>query len=289
MDDNIIDIKIDQKALSIKHEKRVADFMLSNFKHFKKLSSEEINKVNMFVIKFNKNNKNNKNDKITVDQCISIRSAYVKEHVIRNINKIISQIDKIKKEFKKKNIIELSEKYNHPPVSLLKLIVSHHLMRKKKRKRRGTPNKKQMRNILKSHEQFKLAEENDIFTSTDQKECQDNAELFERELEDYLKSHSIKFKTQEELVKEQIEKYGKPINTPDFLILSNLRINGKKINWIDAKNFYGANTFLVKKSKKQFKRYTNEWDYGAAIYRHGFSDKLNFKKTTLIDYSKILI
>ena len=44
-----------------------------------------------------------------------------------------------------------------------------------------------------------------------------------------------------------MKKYNKAINTPDFLILSNLEINGIKINWIDAKNFYGAYTYLIRK------------------------------------------
>ena len=62
-----------------------------------------------------------------------------------------------------------------------------------------------------------------------------------------METNKVRFKTQEDLTKEQMEKYGRPINTPDFLILSDFYINNKKINWIDAKNFYGANTFLIKK------------------------------------------
>lgn len=279
-----INIKIDQKALPIKYERKIANFMVTNFRHFRKLDQKEINKLESFVYKFNKGYKEYQ---VSTEKCLSIRSAYVKEHVIRNINKIISKIDVIKEEFKSKDIIELSIKYQHPPVSLLKLIISNHLMRKKKRKREGLPNKKQLKNILKSHEQFKLAEENDIFASTDQKECQENAERFERELEKYLKDKNVKFKTQEDLTKEQIEEHGKAINTPDFLILSKLKVNGREINWIDAKNFYGANTFLVRKSRKQFKRYTNEWGHGAAIYRYGFGSKLHFKKTMLINYESL--
>ena len=281
---DVINIKIYQKALPIKYERKIANFMLATFIHFRKLDDKEITKLNSFVKKFNKSHKE---FQVTPEKCISIRSAYVKEYVIRNMNKIISQMEIIKEEFKSKDILELSVKYQHPPVSLLKLIISNHLMRKKKRKRKGIPNKKEMKNILKSHKQFKLAEANDIFTSTDQKECLEYAELFERELEVYLKNKNIKFKTQEDLVKEQIEIYGKPVNTPDFLILLKLKINGQEINWIDAKNYNGANTFLVKKSKKQFKRYTDEWGYGAAVYRRGFGSKLHFDKTMLIDYEAL--
>jgi len=44
-----------------------------------------------------------------------------------------------------------------------------------------------------------------------------------------LDKNNIKYKTQEELVAEQIKNHGVPINTPDFLIKSDLYINGRKI------------------------------------------------------------
>ena len=87
---------------------------------------------------------------------------------------------------------------------------------------------------------------------------------------------------------EQIEKYGKPINTPDFLILSDFYINNKKINWIDAKNFYGANTFLIrKKIKKQVRKYINEYGYGSIFFSLNFSSKLNFDNVLLINFNSI--
>lgn len=259
-------ITIDNKPFSFRDEKQIAKFMMNNFRHFNKLNNKEMDKVKKLAKKY----------KISVDQCLSIRSAYVKEHIIRNIDRIVSNINQIKHKFKKCTILELSKKYRHPPVSLLKLIIATKV-----------DNRKELKEKLKSHSQFKIAEENDIFTSTDQKEIQEKSELFERKLEKYLKSKNIKFKTQEQLVKEQIEKYGQPINTPDFLILSELKINGKEIKWIDAKNFYGANTFLIRKSKKQFKKYIDKWGYGAVVFSYGYGEKLSFKDTMLIDYSSL--
>ena len=89
------------------------------------------------------------------------------------------------------------------------------------------------------------------------------------------------------LTEEQIKLYGKPINTPDFLILSDLFINDKKINWIDAKNFYGANTFLInKKIKKQVSKYINQYGFGCIMFSLNFSEKLKFNDVLLINFPK---
>ena len=100
--------------------------------------------------------------------------------------------------------------------------------------------------------------------------------------------NKVSFKTQDQLVKEQTEQYGRPIITPDFLILSDLEINGQKIKWIDAKNFYGANTILIRKSiNKQSYKYIKEYGTGTIIFSLGFSDALKFDNTLLLDYQSI--
>ena len=79
---------------------------------------------------------------------------------------------------------------------------------------------------------------------------------FENKIKFVLDKLSIRYKTQLELSDEQIRLEGISYNTPDFLILDELYINGNKINWIDAKNFYGSNTkFMIKKIKSQTKKY----------------------------------
>ena len=92
---------------------------------------------------------------------------------------------------------------------------------------------------------------------------------------DLSKKYKIKFKTEKILIKEQTEKYGRPILTPDFLILNELFINNKKINWIDAKNYFGANTILIKKTiNNQINKYNKEFGPGAIIFNLGYSSEL---------------
>ena len=110
-------------------------------------------------------------------------------------------------------------------------------------------------------------------------------ENFELEIRKFLIKNKIKFKTQNELTKEQIKKYGKAVNTPDFLILSDFYINDKKINWIDAKNFYGANTFLIKKNiQKQVPKYIDEYGFGSIMFSLNFSEKLHFDNVLLTSF-----
>ena len=130
---------------------------------------------------------------------------------------------------------------------------------------------------------------NDIFNKIDQSESVKNSENFELEIGKFLTKNGVVFKTQDMLVKEQTKLYGYPICTPDFLIISNLIINNKVIKWIDAKNFYGANTILIKKSiKKQIKKYINNYGYGCIIFSMNYSEKLEFENVILIDYSELL-
>ena len=112
---------------------------------------------------------------------------------------------------------------------------------------------------------------------------------FEKQIEHFLNKNSIKYITQEELVKEQIKKYGQPINTPDFLIKSDLYIGNYKINWIDAKNFYGSTVPFVKnKIKKQTLKYLNEWGSGSIIFSLGFNQNLKFTNILFLGFQDLL-
>ena len=71
-----------------------------------------------------------------------------------------------------------------------------------------------------------------------------------KKFENFLIKSKIKYKTQDDLAREQKEKYGHAISTPDFYIIDDLYINNVKIKWIDAKNFFGSYTKFNKKNKR---------------------------------------
>ena len=63
-----------------------------------------------------------------------------------------------------------------------------------------------------------------------------------------------------------------------------LKINNIDINWIDAKNFYGANTNHIKKSvEKQTEKYINSYGTGAIIFKNGFNEELEKISDKLVD------
>ena len=89
-------------------------------------------------------------------------------------------------------------------------------------------------------EEFAKAEEADKVSSVNQSDTQTAAEVFEDILCAHFDSLDIRFRRQEDLLREQKESEGRAVVTPDLLLLDDVRINGVPCAWIDAKHFYGA-------------------------------------------------
>jgi hypothetical protein len=204
--------------------------------------------------------------------------------IIKDSNKLKSLINKINKLYKKGIKLNwISKKYDLSPILILKNILSS---RYSKEKIKDFFYGKHLDKLSEFDlEQLNFAKENDIFNKVDQTEQINNSKNFELEIQNFLVKNKIKFKTQNELTKEQIKKYGKAVNTPDFLILSDFYINDKKINWIDAKNFYGADTFLIKNNiQKQISKYIDEYGFGSIMFSLNFSEKLHFDNVLLTSF-----
>lgn len=212
---------------------------------------------------------------------LSIRANLIRSIMIINQPKIISKKSTILHYYNNgMNILELSKKYNGSPLNLLRIIFKL----KYKKKIISLIKKNDTTNDF-DNEQLKLAIDNDVYALINQNEILKKSFDFELKIQNILDFKNIKYKTQEQLAEEQIELFNTPINTPDFLILNNLIINGKEIKWIDAKNFYGVNSqFMKQKIKHQTKKYLKKWGPGAIIFNLGFGSKLNFNDILLIDY-----
>jgi len=220
----------------------------------------------------------------------SIKSAYVKKNIIKysfnlkkNEKKIFSFYNENEKLFnKKKNYKNLfkyiSEKYILSPLNVMRFII------KKKYSLKITKvTDKQISKFDKKMIDYSL--DNDDYALIDNKREMEISLEFEKRVEDILKKHNVKYKTQEQLVKEQIKKFGKPINTPDFLIISDFYINNKKVNWIDAKKFYGSCVnFVTDKIKNQTKKYLDEYGSGCIVFEYGLNELLNYDNIILFDY-----
>jgi hypothetical protein len=107
-----------------------------------------------------------------------------------------------------------------------------------------------------------------LFNSEKIQSSAENANNFEKIIEEILKKKGIKYRTQEMLAKQQKEKYGRAVSTPDF------ELDHPVYKWIDAKNFYGTDNikFFWKKIREQIKKYPGE---GILVFSLGHRIGLN--------------
>lgn len=212
---------------------------------------------------------------------LSMRSTYMKEHMMYSHKQIISKQKNILYDYDSgMNIKNLVIKYDGSPLNLLRLIFSHKYTKKLKTIIYD-------KTILNSRDKKELmwALQNDIYALVNQDEILSKSIEFENKIKNILDNQEIKYLTQNDLAQEQLTKYNNISNTPDFLILDELYINGNKINWIDAKNFYGPNTKIhIQKIKSQTHKYINTWGSGAIIYNLSFNSELHIPNIIMIDY-----
>jgi hypothetical protein len=200
----------------------------------------------------------------------SIKSLYTKNYIIKNTSKIYSLIDNILIDYNNNvDILTISSLYKISPLHLLRLV----FFKKYNIKISFPPNQKLNNfDIIQLFKAIKY----DYYAPLNDNHVLKLSMQFEYKIEKILIKNNIKYKTQETLTKEQIKEYGRPINTPDFLIMSKVYINNIKINWIDAKNFYGANiNFIKKKIIEQQTRYYNFYGSGCIIFNLGFNELLS--------------
>jgi hypothetical protein len=212
---------------------------------------------------------------------LSIRGNEMRNHMMITHNRLLRSEKNIINDYKNGiDIIDLVKKYDGSPLNLLRIIFQ------KKYNNKLTKLIKENNKLDSSDSiQLKKAIQNDTYALINQDNILNKSLEFEKKIENILIINKIKFKTQEQLSNEQKKESGIATNTPDFLILNNLYINKNKINWIDAKNFYGSNlSFLIKKMIKQTKKYIKEWGPGAIIFNLSFNSKLKIEKILFIDY-----
>ena len=254
---------------------------LRPYKSYAKMSDEEIDKI------FNSIGKKFLLKKIPIPQyfckeiILSIRSNLMREHMIINNKKLLSNKSNIISDYDNGlDVLELSTKYDGSPLNLLRII----FMKKYKKKLTQLITNNKIINQMDS-DQLQIAVDNDLYALINQDKVLKKSNEFEFKIQKILDKLGIRYKTQEQLAQEQIKKSNIATNTPDFLILDDLYINGQKINWIDAKNFYGLNIQYIKKRiKKQTNKYINTWGNGAIIFNLGFSSKLIINGIVFFDY-----
>ena len=224
---------------------------------------------------------------MSLDQALSLRSAVLQEKSVHGFHKLQGRSIQMKKLYDGgEDVVVLSRQHDFPPMNLFRAIL----------KARGwskTRIKEALRNPEKGlderdREQFKAAELADRVSNVDQSETQERAETFEDVLCNFFDSKDVSYRRHEEMVSEQMAEHGRPVRTPDLLLLDDVRIDGEPVSWVDAKHYYGADvSFQRKKTMKQMARYVEEWGQGAIVFRHGFCANLHIPGTILLDASPL--
>jgi len=223
---------------------------------------------------------------ISKDQALSLRSALLQQKTVYGHQAMRSRGRQIHRDYiQGMSVVELSQKYDFPPMNIFRQILSEKGWSKSKIKEYvRAPSRFSER----ERKEFEAAEEADNVSNVDQSETHLRADVFENILADWFEEQGVRLRRQPELVKEQSVEIGRPKVTPDILFLDHVEINGQPVAWIDAKHFYGADVgFQRKKMLKQMMRYIDEWGSGAIVFRHGFSENLYMAGVTMLDASPL--
>ncbi len=224
---------------------------------------------------------------ISLEQALSLRAALNQEKSVYSHSKLMRRSNELSRRYDGgESVISLSKRFDAPPVNTFRAILTGRGWTKTRIK--DTLNKNPSKLNKRDREQFELAESVDRVSSVNQTETQTAAEVFEEILCDHFESLGVRFRRQEDLLKEQTRQEGRAIITPDLLLLDDVRINGVPCAWIDAKHFFGADLkFPKKKTQKQVDRYVAEYGQGALVYRHGFCDGLRIRGAVKLDSSPL--
>lgn len=264
---------------------------LTPYKSYSKMTDKEIEKIyNKVINKFKSKSLTSSTstrsspglpEYFCPEIILSIRANLMRSHMIINHKKVVSYGPNIIKDYNNgMGVLELSTKYDGSPLNILRLVFDFKYKKKLTQLIKGNK-------ILSSRDttQLDIAISNDLYALINQDKILKKSTEFELKIQEILDKLGVHYKTQEQLAQEQLEESDKVTNTPDFLILDDLWINEQKINWIDAKNFYGLNTQYVKKRiKHQTKKYLDAWGSGSIIFSLGFSSKLKIPGILFIDY-----
>ena len=223
---------------------------------------------------------------ITVEQALSLRGALNQEKSVHSHGRLMRNANQLRRRYDKgEGVLTLSQRFDAPPVNTFRAILSGRGW-SKNRIKETLKNPKRLNE--RDREEFSKAEEADKVSSVNQADTHTAAEVFEDILCAHFDFLDIRFRRQEDLLREQKQSEGRAVLTPDLLLLDDVRINGVPCAWIDAKHFYGADLrFPRKKTQKQVDRYVKEYGQGAIVYRHGFSGSLVQKGAILLDASPL--
>ena len=215
--------------------------------------------------------KYNINSEIIYRQILSIRNQELSISIAHLGDKIHHLIKTVKSDFESGYDLSLiADKHKLPYIATLKQLCAEYGYSKNEIKeflRKKTPFPEKL-NKLNSEIDFIL--ENDITSSVNNINNKKKADEFEKLVADKLDKLGIGYISEMDIREAANNEEGQI--TPDILFKKDqdIILNGKKINWIELKNFpYYKNKLLEKKIQQQAKKYYNKYGIGVFIFKLG--------------------
>lgn len=273
--DKIFNIIWHTQALDNKVFSQVDTFLRSS-SDYSVLSGKKMKELSEMCTKLNSKYKSSLN----LEQLISIRNIVIKDKIIKNYNRMNIQIAKIAREYTSgRGILELSTKYDFPPMNLLRGIFLELGMNAKQTIKIFVDSKKG-----RDLKQYQLAESYDAESTFNQQEIANIAAKNEVTIVEFFKKLGINLKTQDDLTSVQVENLGRPVLTPDILFLDVVYINGVRVHWLDYKDYIGTKVnFLYKSNLSQAQKYFKEWGLGVLCYHHGYVAGVSIPGSIILD------
>jgi phenylpropionate dioxygenase-like ring-hydroxylating dioxygenase large terminal subunit len=232
--------------------------------------------------------------KWTNDQILSSWRLLTTQHALRCYKNANTVPEPVLKRITYKNLLKFSKIYEVPPLALVsRALVAQEFSKTVTDKWIHQPNLITDADI---HKLVITGWNHDSENPTATKLIFQKSQEYERQVERLLRSKGIAFKTQDQLVKEQTELYGRAIITPDFLLTEPIMvvvthvdgtITERIIHWIDVKNymFMGAG-FITKGLLEQAAKYVKEFGEGAFMFHYGFVNSISISGTIMLASSE---
>jgi fructose-specific phosphotransferase system component IIB len=233
------------------------------------------------------------NTNVSLEQAISLRNIVVKDKIISNYARMNQSITTILRLYEHgADITKLSLDFDFPPLNLLRGILlqkgySATIIFDVFSGRASAKKSLSPRDFI----QYNNALQHDAESYINQEKiAQIAAENETAVVEFFRETVGISLQTQEELTAEQMKESGRAVITPDVLFRDTVFINGKRVYWLDFKDYIGTEIkFLYKSNSNQAARYVEKWGEGVLCYAHSYVEGMTIPKTQLLDVGELPI
>jgi len=124
----------------------------------------------------------------------------------------------------------------------------------------------------------------DILSPESVANTRQKADDYESAIINALRAYGVSFLTEIDIKNWQIVEYGRVLSTPDIYFLDDVFINGKRVYWLECKDYILApNQLILPKVKQQLSRYIHYFGTGAVLYSQGYICDIDIPGVQVID------